>query len=134
MKPGILLFAHGARDPNWARPFQRTRDALAARTHQGQSVAVCLSFLEFMTPDLIDGGTALVEQGCTQVTVVPLFLGAGGHVRKDLPALMAQLQAQHPGTDWRLSQAVGETDTLVQALAQSAAELAGLSPLQSPQP
>ncbi len=134
MKPGILLFAHGARDPNWARPFERTRDALAARTHQGEPMPVCLSFLEFMTPDLIDGGSALVAQGCTQVTVVPLFLGAGGHVRKDLPALMAQLQAQHPGTDWRLSQAVGETDTLVQALAQSAAELAGLASPLSTQP
>jgi sirohydrochlorin cobaltochelatase len=134
MKPGILLFAHGARDPNWARPFERTRDALAARTDQGHPVAVCLSFLEFMTPDLIEGGAQLVQQGCTQITVVPLFLGAGGHVRKDLPALMAQLKTQHPAIDWQLSQAVGETDTLVQALAQSAAELAGLTQPPATQP
>ncbi|MEY4429294.1 MAG: hypothetical protein RLZZ182_1983 [Pseudomonadota bacterium] len=122
MTSGILLFAHGARDPNWARPFQRTRDWLAAQA----VAAVELAFLEFMTPGLVEGGTRLVQAGCTQVTVVPLFLGAGGHVRKDLPELMRQLQAQHPAVNWALAAAVGETDTLVQALAQSAAELAGL--------
>jgi sirohydrochlorin cobaltochelatase len=68
-----------------------------------------------------------VDQGCQRVTVVPLFLGAGGHVRKDLPLLMAQLQAQHPGVEWTLAPAVGETDILVQALADAAAYLADRS-------
>ena len=36
----------------------------------------------------------LVAAGCRAVDVVPLFLGAGGHVRKDIPVLMAQLQAE----------------------------------------
>lgn len=128
MTSGILLFAHGARDPNWAKPFQRTQALLAELpTAQGQ-VPVELAFLEFMQPDLIEGGERLVKAGCSDVTVVPLFLGAGGHVRKDLPELMQQLQARHTGVNWRLAPAVGETDTLVQALARSAAELAGLQP------
>ena len=128
MTPGILLFAHGARDPNWAIPFQRTKALLAQMpTAQGQA-PVELAFLEFMQPDLLEGGERLVKAGCSEVTVVPLFLGAGGHVRKDLPELMSQLQARHPGVTWRLAPAVGETDTLVQALARSAAELAGLTP------
>jgi len=59
--------------------------------------------------------------------VVPLFLGAGGHVRKDLPALMSQLRDQHPAVDWQLAPAVGETDILVNALAHAAEHLAGLS-------
>ena len=54
-------------------------------------------------------------------------LGAGGHVRKDLPALMTQLQAQHSQVDWQLAAAVGETDILVDALAHAAEHLAGLS-------
>ncbi|TBO34061.1 cobalamin biosynthesis protein CbiX [Aquabacterium lacunae] len=128
MTPGILLFAHGARDPNWAIPFQRTQALLAEQPTAHGKVPVELAFLEFMQPDLIEGGDRLVKAGCTEVTVVPLFLGAGGHVRKDLPELMSQLQARHPDVAWRLAPAVGETDTLVQALARSAAELAGLTP------
>lgn len=127
MTTGVLLFAHGARDPNWARPFEQARDRLASAGTEGHRRPVCLSFLEFMSPNLIEGGQALVDQGCQRVTVVPLFLGAGGHVRKDLPLLMAQLQAQHPGVEWTLAPAVGETDILVQALADAAAYLADRS-------
>lgn len=129
MTTGVLLFAHGARDPNWARPFEQARDRLASLpSPTGQHTPVCLSFLEFMSPDLLGGGQSLVDQGCDQVTVVPLFLGAGGHVRKDLPVLLAQLQAQHPQVGWTLAPAVGETDIVVQALADAAAHLAGLTP------
>lgn len=49
-----------------------------------------------MTPGLVDAGHALATQGCTRVEVVPLFLGAGGHVRKDLPALLETLKSAHP--------------------------------------
>jgi sirohydrochlorin cobaltochelatase len=124
-KTGVLLFAHGARDPNWARPFEQARALLAQR--QGDASCVSLAFLEFMSPDLIAAGQGLATQGCTQVTVVPLFLGAGGHVRKDLPALLAQLRELHPEVDWQLAAAVGETDILVNALADAAAHLAGLT-------
>jgi len=90
---GLLLFAHGARDPQWARPFQAVAER--CRAVRGDD-RVALAFLEFMTPDLVAGGRALVAAGCTAVEVVPLFLGAGGHVRKDIPVLMARLQADHP--------------------------------------
>ncbi len=124
MTTGILLFAHGARDPNWARPFEQARDRLASPDADGTLRPVCLSFLEFMSPNLIDVGQALVDQGCQRVTVVPLFLGAGGHVRKDLPLLMQQLGEQHPGVRWTLAPAVGETDILIQGMADAAWSLA----------
>ncbi len=127
MAHGILLLAHGARDPAWARPFEQTRDQLAAR---GRPVA--LSFLEFMSPDLVEAGQQLVEGGCTAVTVVPLFLGAGGHVRKDVPVLMDRLRQTHPAIDWQLARAVGETATVVDALAQAAWNLATRLPDASP--
>jgi sirohydrochlorin cobaltochelatase len=41
-------------------------------------------------------------------------------VRKDVPALFAQLQAAHPALRWRLAPAVGESEALVQALAEAA--------------
>jgi sirohydrochlorin cobaltochelatase len=51
------------------------------------------------------------------VDVVPLFLGAGGHVRKDIPVLMARLQAEHPTVAFTLRPAVGEAPALVDAMA-----------------
>ena len=120
---GILLFAHGARDPAWAQPFEAVARRLSERaTAQGH--AVTLAFLEFMSPDILAAGAALAAQGCTEVAVVPLFLGAGGHVRKDLPRLLGELADAHPSVQWRLSAAVGETDILVQGMADAAWSLA----------
>ena len=114
---GLLLFAHGARDPQWARPFE----AVAARckAQRGED-RVALAFLEFMAPDLVAGGSALVGAGCNTVDVVPLFLGAGGHVRQDLPRLLAALQAEYPQLQARLHPAVGEIDSVVGAMAAAA--------------
>ena len=125
MKPGLLLFAHGARDPRWALPFED----LAARIRRlAPGVAVELSFLERMPPTLAVAGRRLAEAGCTQVEVLPLFLGTGGHVRNDLPALLAQLAARLPGVCWTLRPAIGEADSVIEAMARAAVELLVLPP------
>ena len=127
-RTGILLFAHGARDPNWALPFEAVAERLRARTGSPSEpdvvTEVSLAFLEFMTPDISTAGDDLAARGCTEVSVVPLFLGAGGHVRKDLPRLLEELAACHPGIHWRLRPAVGETDILIQGMADAAWALA----------
>ena len=117
MKRGLLLFAHGARDPRWAEPF----DDVARRVRRyDPTLTVQLAFLEFMTPSLREAGTTLADAGCTRIDVVPLFLGAGGHVRKDLPALLAELSAVHPGVQWQLQGAIGERDSVIDAMARAA--------------
>ncbi len=124
---GLLLFAHGARDPNWALPFQAVaRQCRAARGEPDAAAAstVALAFLEFMAPDLVEAGRGLVARGCRRVVVVPLFLGAGGHVRKDIPRLLEQLRAEHPAVEFALQPAVGESPRLAQAMAEIA--LAGV--------
>jgi sirohydrochlorin cobaltochelatase len=120
MKHGLLLFAHGARDPRWALPFEDVVRRIRARE---PSLPVALAFLEFMAPAIVEAGNALVAQGCDSIDVVPLFLGAGGHVRKDLPALAAALESAHPGLRVALAPAVGEHPLVVAALAEAAAAL-----------
>ena len=117
MQRGLLLFAHGVRDPRWAAPFH----AIAARARLREPQwTVQLAYLELRAPTLIEAGDALASAGCARVDVVPLFLGAGGHVRNDLPALLAQLRARHPLIRWHLQRAIGERDSVVDAMADSA--------------
>ena len=113
----IVLFAHGSRDPLWHRPMQ----AVAARVAALQpDVPVACAYLELSTPSLSDAVAELVRQGCTQVRVVPMFLGVGKHVREDLPVLMAQLQHDHPQVRFDLQPAVGEQSAVLDALALAA--------------
>ncbi|MDP4300525.1 sirohydrochlorin chelatase [Leptothrix discophora] len=118
---GILLFAHGARDPAWARPFEAIAAQMRAAAPQQ---AVALAFLELMQPGLKDAVATMRAQGCDDITVVPLFLGAGGHVRRDLPALIEELRAAHPGLALRTTPAIGETEVVTRAIALAALELA----------
>jgi sirohydrochlorin cobaltochelatase len=116
---GLILFAHGARDARWAQPFEQ----VAARVRALQpELAVSLAYLELMAPDLDAAGQALVQAGCREVAVLPLFLGAGGHVRKDLPERLDRLRQAHPDVQWTLRPAAGESPRLVEALAQIAIE------------
>ena len=114
---GIILLAHGARDPAWSAPFE----AVAARVRAARpDLALRLAFLEFMAPGLADAGAALAAAGCTSVEIVPLFLGMGGHVRKDVPHQVDALRAAHPAIGWHLHPAAGEADRVVVALAETA--------------
>ena len=114
---GLILFAHGARDPRWAAPFEAV--AARVRVHR-PGAAVRLAYLEFMAPTLPEAGAELAAAGCVEVAVLPMFLGSGGHVRKDLPLLMQQMRAAQPGVAFTLHAAVGETDSVVAAMADVA--------------
>ncbi len=114
---GIVLFAHGSRDPLWRQPM----DAVARRirTIAPGALVVC-AFLELTEPDLPAAVAELVAQGVGRVTVVPMFLGVGKHAREDLPVLVARLQAAHPLVEFRLQPAVGEDTRLTDLLAHMA--------------
>ncbi|MBA4176758.1 MAG: cobalamin biosynthesis protein CbiX [Leptothrix sp. (in: Bacteria)] len=117
MTTGLILFAHGARDPRWAAPFEAVAGLVRARQ---PTTPVRLAFLEFMAPTLPQAGAELAAAGCVAVAVLPMFLGAGGHVRKDLPLLMDEMRAAHPGISFSLHTAVGEQDSVMAAMADAA--------------
>jgi sirohydrochlorin cobaltochelatase len=112
---GIVLFAHGARDPEWAGPLR----AIASHIREASpGLRVELAFLEFMAPALGDAVAAMTADGFDRLTLVPLFLAQGGHLKKDLPVLLADIRARHPGVDIRVTPAIGDAPALVAAIAQ----------------
>ena len=114
MERGLILFAHGARAATWAAPFARLRDASRARL---PDCTVELAFLELMTPNLPDTVAAMVARGVVEVTVVPVFLGQGGHLLRDLPALAETVRAAHPGLRLTIVGPIGEDPGVQRAMA-----------------
>ena len=119
---GLILFAHGARDPRWAAPF----DAVAAEVRaRHDTLALRVAYLEHLPPGLGEAAADLVAAGCTRVDVLPMFLGAGGHVRRDLPRLLDELRALHPGVVFESHRAIGEVPAVTTAMAAVALEIVG---------
>ena len=114
MERALILFAHGARAASWAAPFERLRELTAA---QRSDAAVSLAFLELMTPSLPDEVGTLVARGARDVTIVPIFLGQGGHLLRDLPLLLERLRASHPEVRFSTVPAVGEDPGVLAAMA-----------------
>ncbi|HEY5364907.1 MAG TPA: CbiX/SirB N-terminal domain-containing protein [Casimicrobiaceae bacterium] len=117
---GVLLVAHGSRDPAWAAPFEALRARIAA-----QHINVELAYLELMKPDVESAVAALAARGCTHATVVPLFLGQGGHVRDDLPRRVAAAMQASPSIALALVPPIGENADVLDAIAAACIALHG---------
>jgi sirohydrochlorin cobaltochelatase len=114
MTRGLILFAHGSREPGWAEPFEQ----LAARVRVAAPRAqVGLAFLELMQPDLAGAAAQLVSAGVDTIRIVPIFLGQGGHLRRDLPLLVNDLQAQFPEAKFACAPAAGDDAGVLDAIA-----------------
>ena len=113
----ILLYGHGARNKEWARPFELIRAAIKARDPRA---LVEPGFLELMRPTFDEGVACLVDQGATSIMVVPIFMAAGSHVKKDLPRLAADAMDRHEGLLIELAAPVGEADSVLAAMAEYA--------------
>lgn len=126
-RDALILFAHGARAASWAAPFERLCALTQARL---PDTVVALAFLELMTPRLPPLVAELAASGVTRVTVVPVFLGQGGHVLRDLPLMVEQLRLDHPQLAIDVAGAVGEDAAVLAAMA----DYCVAAPLAAPLP
>ncbi len=109
----LILFAHGARDPDWRVPV----DALAARLRVAIPAAqVRAAFLERMSPTLGEAIACAAGAGSQRVVVAPVFWASGGHLKRDVPLLIEQARQRHPGVSFELWPALGECAAVLEGI------------------
>jgi sirohydrochlorin cobaltochelatase len=111
---GIVLFAHGARDPEWARPFEEIRERVRASRPE---YPIALAYLEIMAPTLEEAIASLIAEGASAITVFPLFMAQGGHLKEDLPRILDAIRASQPHVPIALESAIGEVPEILGAIA-----------------
>lgn len=125
--PALLAVAHGSPDPR-AEPIL---EALIARVRSERpGLVAVLSHLGFSDPDVPAALQSLAQQGVSEVVVVPLLLTAAYHVKVDLPALLVQASADHPGLAIAQAAALGPHPLLFDLVRRRLAE-AGVEPSDS---
>ena len=113
-RPAIILFAHGARDPRWAEPFLRVAERVRAAA---PDLPFEVAYLEHLEPNLAAAARHLAQGGAKSIRVVPLFIGRGGHLRVEVPRLVAEVVAALPGIAIDLALPAGDDDAVIEALA-----------------
>ncbi len=117
MTQGIILFAHGSRDPLWRAPVEAVAERIRQRA---PGTPVACAYLELCVPDMATAATNLIAANAHSIRVLPLFLGVGKHAREDLPLLLAELRSAHPRVAITLLPAVGEHPLMLDLMAQLA--------------
>ncbi len=118
MKTALLLIAHGSRHPEANADLEHVAEELRRR---GQNLVVA-SFLELAAPDVDAGGARCVEAGAGRVVLLPYFLSAGVHVRRDLAAARDRLAARFPGVEFVLAEPLGRHPLLIDVVTRRAEE------------
>lgn len=121
MKTALLLIAHGSRQEEANADLFGIAEQMRAR---GWPI-VEASFLELAEPKIEDAGVRCVEQGAEMVVLVPYFLSAGVHVRRDLAQARTKLAERFPAVRFRLADPLGPHRLLLDVLTERACEASG---------
>jgi sirohydrochlorin cobaltochelatase len=130
---GVILFAHGSRDPLWRKPIESVAQQLQQRQ---PALPVSCAYLELCEPSLPDAvqqmlnaidyiaknpiNTGAKPQNSIKIRIIPMFLGMGKHAREDLPLMAQQLRLDHPQVQFEVASTVGEDARLTALLADIA--------------
>jgi sirohydrochlorin cobaltochelatase len=70
-----------------------------------------------MEPSLEQAAAVLAREGVKRVTIVPMFLAQGGHLKEDLPKMVADIRTLQPKMELRITSALGEDAEMLEAMA-----------------
>ena len=85
---------------------------------QTPGVAVELAFLELMAPILDEAIGRVAAAGATRVSLIPLFMAQGGHLKHDLPRMLESLRERHPEVQLKVSPAIGNVDQILDSISR----------------
>ncbi|MBW3574005.1 MAG: sirohydrochlorin chelatase [Actinobacteria bacterium] len=119
---GLLLVAHGSSCLAGVDEVRALGEAAAAAS---PGLAVDLGFLELADPPAGPVLDDLVTRGCRRVTVQPLMLLAAGHGKSDVPAIVLEGRARHPGVEVLFGSPLGVVPELLAIAASNLAAAGG---------
>lgn len=117
MPTALLLIAHGSREEQANADLRH----VAAELRRREEFAIVeAAFLELAEPDIDTAGSRCVDMGADRVVLVPYFLSAGVHVRRDLAEARGRLGDRFPGVDFELAEPLGRHPLLVEVVLERA--------------
>lgn len=113
----IVLIAHGSR-------LQSSNDEAKQLVHKLAEELVAqypifeIAFLELTRPSIAEAIESCIQQGASEVCVMPYFLCAGHHVIRDIPNEIKPLQEKYPHMPFHITGHVGSSDLITQLLCE----------------
>jgi sirohydrochlorin ferrochelatase len=117
----LVVIAHGSREPD------ANADAVyLAREVEKRGVYAFVeaAYLELAEPTIEQAVETCIRRGAKRIILVPYFLAAGVHVRRDLTEITRHLSIDHPGSAFGLAEPLGRHPALVDIVIERASGVA----------
>lgn len=92
LKKGLILVGHGSREEGFNSAMKKV--AAALRKEEKFDFVLC-AYNEITSPSFPEAVEILVKKGAEKITVLPYFLQAGRHVRRDIPKAIIDLKEKY---------------------------------------
>jgi sirohydrochlorin ferrochelatase len=86
----------------------------------GDAAIVRFAHMELAEPNVADGFDACVAAGATEVIAFPYMLSPGKHSTRDIPRLVSEAAARHPGVAFTVTPAFGIHEKLAEVVLERA--------------
>jgi sirohydrochlorin ferrochelatase len=103
-KLAIVLIAHGSRNAEANADATYFAEQLQ---HAGVASQVIAAYLELAEPTIPQGVETVLANKPQLVVLLPYFLSAGVHVRRDITDMCLQFKESHPRTNFHLAEPIG---------------------------
>lgn len=122
MTQAVLLIAHGSRRQEANQDLVEIASLLRDRR---EYPIIEPSYLELADPTIPEGARLCVEQGATEVLMLPYFLSAGAHVTSDLEDFRQELSASYAGVTFKVCPHLGLHPLMIEIVLARLREGAG---------
>ncbi|KZZ29078.1 cobalamin biosynthesis protein CbiX, partial [Oleiphilus sp. HI0081] len=112
MMKALVIVAHGSRRASSNDEVRELSRSVQNKVG-AQYAIVNTGFLELAEPLIPDSIIQCIEQGASEVDVLPYFLSAGRHVIEDVPAEVAKAREQYPDVKINIKTHLGGMPAMV---------------------
>jgi len=106
----LLIVAHGSRRMSSNDEVREVTRQFDLQNHDFDKVTS--AFLELDEPSIPQGLLSAIEDGATEIVVLPYFLSAGRHVSEDIPASVDSVAQKHSNISIKLAPYLGASDSM----------------------
>jgi sirohydrochlorin ferrochelatase len=121
---GILIIDHGSMKEEANHMLECVGELVQRMA--GEGVVVRVAHMELAAPTIADGFEACIAAGATEIVAFPYMLSPGKHSTRDIPRMVAEISAAHPGVPVQVTAAFGVNEQLAAVVLSRS----GLTPVE----
>jgi sirohydrochlorin ferrochelatase len=121
---GILIIDHGSMKDEANHMLECVGELVQRMA--GEGVVVRVAHMELAAPTIADGFEACIAAGATEIVAFPYMLSPGKHSTRDIPRMVAEISAAHPGIPVQVTPAFGVNEQLAAVVLSRS----GVSPVE----